>query len=114
MILVIKQGHGDCGDYHENIIKILDVRTTKTIDELRQDHLDFLIALMATNNIPHYPGQPHAPGSFKNGTWCVSGSLKRSGVIGRHKKLYNDNNFLVWLGNNYTYTEIPEFFEVTI
>lgn len=103
MLFLLKEGYGDYEDYYEHVVAVLDVDTEKTIDVLNKEHQDFLIQLMADNNIPIHPGQP----------WALKGRTK-AGVRKLHKQLRDANDFLIWLKATYPYTEITNFVEHTI
>lgn len=103
MLIILKEGDGDYEDYREYVIAVLDVETDKTIDVLNKEHQDFLIKLMTDNEIPIYPGQP----------WALTGRPK-AGVKKLHRKLLNENDFLVWVKATYPFTEITNFVEHNI
>lgn len=103
MLILIKKGYGEYDDYYENVVAVLDVNTTKTIDILTNEHQAYLIKLMADNNIPIAPNQP----------WALPGRPK-SEIRKLYKKLWSDNDFLAWIKATYPVIEITNFAEHNI
>ena len=93
MILILKEYTGD--EYEiENIVGVLDINTSKSSIELKQEHNKFLIDLLRDNGIPTYDNYPSIMGR-------VPGSLKRL-----HKTLSSQNNMMNWLKANYECKEL--------
>ncbi len=97
MIIVIKNMLGDRYEYSDYIQCILDVDIDKTGEQLKEEHLDYLIKIMEENKIVTYPNQP----------WVKPKTNKKL-----HEKLMNEHCFLNWLQKTYFYKDIGKFVEI--